>query len=199
MSVMKSLESLDGFSYAVKAINQIPPDLLLEMCQDVTSMLQCKTSFLPLDHYQMCLSRTSSDSDVDPKLVVNGLTHVFRSAALGKLTPESLYNELKANAALKEEVLATLKRVWTQQGHLLSNSNLSQSFNVGQLLDIQWKLSVGMSSSNCKGLNSPYITALVKSTDSFGKISSNSFEMTLSEFKKFANEMRDISSIMETM
>ncbi|CAB4011715.1 Hypothetical predicted protein [Paramuricea clavata] len=199
MSVLKSLESLDGFSSAVKAINQVPQDLLFEMCEDVASMLQYKTSFIPLDHYKMCLSHTCSDSDIDPKLVVNGLTHVFRSAATGKVTAESLYNELKSNGTLKEDVLTTLKRVWSEQGHLVSNSNLDQSFTVGQLLDIQWKLSVGMSSTNCKGLNSPFVTALVKSTDSFGKVSSNSFEMTLSEFKKFATEMRDISTIMETM
>jgi hypothetical protein len=34
---------------------------------------------------------------------------------LEKVTPESLYNELKSNGALKEEVLATLKRVWAEQ------------------------------------------------------------------------------------
>jgi hypothetical protein len=40
---------------------------------------------------------------------------IFRSAALEKVTPESLYNELKSNGALKEDVLATLKRVWAEQ------------------------------------------------------------------------------------
>ena len=40
-----------------------------------------------------------------------------------------------------------------------------------------------MSSSLCKGLNSPYITALVRSSNSLGTVTSHSFEMTLSEFK----------------
>ena len=40
---------------------------------------------------------------------------MFRSAAVAKVTAESLYNELKSNGTLKEEVLATLKRVWSDQ------------------------------------------------------------------------------------
>ncbi|XP_028401403.1 COMM domain-containing protein 6-like [Dendronephthya gigantea] len=199
MSLLKSLESLGGFSSAVKAIDQVPQDLLLEMCQDVIAMLQYKTSFIPLDHYKMCLKRTDSGESIEPQLVVNGLTHIFRSAAIAKVTGESLYNDLKTNGGLREQVLTTLKHVWSDQGHLVSHLNTEQSFNVGQLLDIQWKLCVGMSSSHCKGLKSPYINALVQSTDSFGKISNHSFEMTLSEFKKFATEMRDISCVMETM
>lgn len=200
MSVLKHLESLDGFSSAVEAINKVPQDVLLEMSQDVVSFLQYKTNFLPVDHYKVCLAHTSCGGDeVDAKLVINGLTNIFRLGAKEQATSETFYNELKNSLNLTEEVLVALKRVWSEQGHLLCNSNLNQSFNVGQLLDIQWKLSVGMSSSLCKGLNSPYITALIRSSDSLGTVTSHSFEMTLSEFKKFANHMRDISSVMETM
>ena len=48
---------------------------------------------------------------------------------------------------------------------------------------MKWKLSVGVSSSSCRSLNSPYITALVTVTDPSGAITSKSFEMTIGEFK----------------
>lgn len=52
-----------------------------------------------------------------------------------------------------------------------------------QLLDMKWKLSVGVSSSACRSLNSPYITALVTVTDPSGRLLTKSFEMTIGEFK----------------
>ena len=48
---------------------------------------------------------------------------------------------------------------------------------------MKWKLSVGVSSSSCCSLNSPYITALVTVTDPSGAITSKSFEMTIGKFK----------------
>ena len=52
-----------------------------------------------------------------------------------------------------------------------------------QLVDMKWKLSVGVSSSACRSLNSPYITALVTVTDPSGALLTKSFEMTIGEFK----------------
>ena len=34
---------------------------------------------------------------------------------MGKVTAESLYNDLKSSGTLKEEVLTVLKRVWSEQ------------------------------------------------------------------------------------
>ena len=48
---------------------------------------------------------------------------------------------------------------------------------------MKWKLSVGVSSSSCRSLNSPYITALVTVSDPSGTPSTKSFEMTIGEFK----------------
>lgn len=48
---------------------------------------------------------------------------------------------------------------------------------------MKWKLSVGVSSSTCRSLNSPYITALVSATDPSGAVLTKSFEMTIGEFK----------------
>lgn len=48
---------------------------------------------------------------------------------------------------------------------------------------MKWKLSVGVSSSACRSLNSPYVAALVTVTDPSGAPSTKSFEMTVGEFK----------------
>jgi len=56
-----------------------------------------------------------------------------------------------------------------------------------------------VSSSSCRSLNSPYITALVTVTDPSGTPSAKSFEMTIGEFKKFAAQMKEIALVLETV
>lgn len=59
---------------------------------------------------------------------------------------------------------------------------------------MKWKLSVGVSSSACRSLNSPYITALVTVTDPSGALLTKSFEMTIGEFKVIYRK-EDISQL----
>ncbi|XP_058968686.1 COMM domain-containing protein 6 [Pocillopora verrucosa] len=186
-----------GFNSAVEALNSVPQDILVEMCQDVAAFLQYRVALLPEEHYQKCLK--DAGISYDAKLLLNAISYVFRSAAKAKLPSEKLIAELKSSLCWKENTLSVLKHVWNEQGKILSSSDLTQTLNVGQLLDMKWKLSVGVSSSSCRSLNSPYITALVTVTDPSGAITSKSFEMTIGEFKKFASQMREIASVLETV
>jgi len=52
-----------------------------------------------------------------------------------------------------------------------------------QLVDMQWSLGMSMASSNCRNLNSPFVTVLLKVAQSSGTITERSFEMSLPEFK----------------
>ena len=55
--------------------------------------------------------------------------------------------------------------------------------NVGTLQKLEWKVSVGMSSSNCKNLDAPIVTLLFTLKDSTGKDVKNSMELNLKEFQ----------------
>ncbi|XP_020628133.1 COMM domain-containing protein 6-like [Orbicella faveolata] len=186
-----------GFNSAVEALNTLPQDILVEMCQDVAAFLQHKVSLLPVEQYQKCLH--NAGISYDAKLLINAVSYIFRSAAKAKLPAEKLIAELKASLCWKEATLSVIKHVWNEQGKILSSSDLMQTLNVGQLLNMKWKLSVGVSSSSCRSLNSPYITALVTVTDPSGTPSTKSFEMTIGEFKKFASQMKEIALVLETV
>ncbi|XP_027053953.1 COMM domain-containing protein 6-like [Pocillopora damicornis] len=187
-----------GFNSAVEALNSVPQDILVEMCQDVAAFLQYRVALLPEEHYQKCLK--DAGISYDAKLLLNAISYVFRSAAKAKLPSEKLIAELKSSLCWKENTLSVLKHVWNEQGKILSSSDLAQTLNVGQVSK-KWcqSNSVGVSSSSCRSLNSPYITALVTVTDPSGAITSKSFEMTIGEFKKFASQMREIASVLETV
>ncbi|XP_074619664.1 COMM domain-containing protein 6-like [Acropora palmata] len=186
-----------GFNLAVEVLNSLPQDILAEMCQDVAAFLQYKIALFPVEQYQKCLQ--NAEISYDAKLIFNAISYIFRCAAKAKLPTDKLITELKSSLCWKDSTLAVIKHVWNDQGKILCSSDLVQTLNVGQLLDMKWKLSVGVSSSTCRSLNSPYITALVSATDTSGAVLTKSFEMTIGEFKKFAAQMREIASVLETV
>ena len=57
------------------------------------------------------------------------------------------------------------------------------TFSVGQLIDIEWRLGVAVKSSDCKALNSPFVSVLMRVQDSDKKIAQHTFELTLAEFQ----------------
>jgi hypothetical protein len=60
------------------------------------------------------------------------------------------------------------------------------SFNVGRLVDFQYRLGVAMSASNCKNLGSPYVSVLVRVKDAQDRIQTQTLEMTIPQF--YVNE-----------
>uniref|UniRef100_A0A7N8Y487 TBC1 domain family member 4 n=1 Tax=Mastacembelus armatus TaxID=205130 RepID=A0A7N8Y487_9TELE len=52
-----------------------------------------------------------------------------------------------------------------------------------ELVDIQWKLGMAVSSDTCRSLNSPYVSLLLKIVEPSGHICQRSFEMTIPQFQ----------------
>ncbi|XP_031554957.1 COMM domain-containing protein 6-like [Actinia tenebrosa] len=186
-----------GFNAAVEKIKIIPQDIFAEICQDVADFLQYKLSVIDTEQHQKRLNQAGIDCDA--KLVSNVITYIFRSSAKAKATPNQLIEELSAAMIWEESSLAVIKHIWNEQGNFLCSPDLVKTLNVGQLVDMRWKLSIGMSSSICRNLNAPYITLLITVSDSSGNLKSKSCELTVSEFKKFSSLMREMSSMLETV
>lgn len=52
-----------------------------------------------------------------------------------------------------------------------------------QLVDMQWKLGMAVSSDTCRSLNSPYVSLRLKILEPSGQICHKSFEMTVPQFQ----------------
>ncbi|EGC35866.1 hypothetical protein DICPUDRAFT_32706, partial [Dictyostelium purpureum] len=72
-------------------------------------------------------------------------------------------------------------------------------FNIGKLVDFQWKLGVASASNHSSQLNTPFITVFIKVLDSNSKVTAHSFELTISEFKNFAQQFKDMSQLIESL
>nr|XP_015219989.1 PREDICTED: COMM domain-containing protein 6 isoform X2 [Lepisosteus oculatus] len=71
--------------------------------------------------------------------------------------------------------------------------------NIGQLVDLQWKLGMAVSSDTCRSLNYPYVSMTLKIADTTGQLLSKSFEMTVPQFQNFFRQFREMAAVLETV
>ncbi|XP_043333991.1 COMM domain-containing protein 6 [Cervus canadensis] len=68
-----------------------------------------------------------------------------------------------------------------------------------QLIDLQWKLGVAVSSDRCRSLRYPYVAVMLKVADHSGQVKNKSFEMTIPQFQNFYRQFKEIAAIIETV
>ncbi|XP_072478402.1 COMM domain-containing protein 6 isoform X1 [Notamacropus eugenii] len=68
-----------------------------------------------------------------------------------------------------------------------------------QLLDLQWKVGMAVSSDSCRSLKSPYVAMTLKVADQSGQITNKSFEMTIPQFQYFFKQFKEMAAVMETV
>ena len=59
----------------------------------------------------------------------------------------------------------------------------NNNYYVFQLVSMDWKLGVAMSSSSCRSLNSPYVSLQLRIAEAGGNIRLQTVEMTIPEFQ----------------
>ncbi|XP_074155369.1 COMM domain-containing protein 6 isoform X2 [Sminthopsis crassicaudata] len=68
-----------------------------------------------------------------------------------------------------------------------------------ELLDLQWKMGMAVSSDSCKSLKSPYVAVTLKVADQSGQITNKSFEMTIPQFQYFFKQFKEMAAVIETV
>ncbi|XP_046332646.2 COMM domain-containing protein 6-like isoform X1 [Haliotis rufescens] len=200
MQIVKNLES-NGFQEAIADAGRLPQDMLAQICQDVATFLQYKSGPVKAEKYTQLLEAFSaSPTKVSITSVVNALTYLLRSAAALKMDGEEFQNQLTSSDIFSKDVVDTLVHSWNEQGRqLMATTSQLQCLNVGQLLDLQWRVGVAISSDDCKNLNSPTITLLLTIAETGGNITKHSVEMTLTQFRNFSRQLKEMAILMETV
>ena len=80
-----------------------------------------------------------------------------------------------------------------------NNIDIRKSSNFGRLSNLNWRLGVALSSSNCKNLSSPYVALSFDLIDNNGNKSVHTTEMSYGDFMKFHAEFRKVNQIMTAM
>ncbi|XP_060784690.1 COMM domain-containing protein 6 [Neoarius graeffei] len=186
----------------VENIGKLPSEVFEDTCHEILLHLEGKRSAVDLvENYQKF---QTTGINLDWKAIqdiIRLLSFNFRSAAKTKLTADGLVTKLgDCSSKWTKSALQVMHQLWTEHGSLVQAQQEAQAVaSIGQLVDIQWKLGMAVSSDTCRSLNSPYICILMKIADTSGGISYKSFEMTVLQFQNFYRQFKEIASVLETV
>ncbi|XP_053483905.1 COMM domain-containing protein 6 [Ictalurus furcatus] len=186
----------------VENIGKLPSDVFEGTCHEILLHLEGKRSAVDVVESYQKFQRAGMTLDWKAvQDIIRLLSFNFRSAAKTKLTADGLVTKLgECSSKWSKSALQVMHQLWTEHGSLVqAHQELQAVASIGQLVDIQWKLGMAVSSDTCRSLNSPYISVLMKIADTSGEISYKSFEMTVLQFQNFYRQFKEIASVLETV
>lgn len=183
-------------------IARIPPDLFGLTCQHILNHLQGQARGVDSaeisDRFQK--SGISLDQDAVHE-VIRFLLLTFRSAGKSNLSGDALVSRLgEGISRWPKDSLQVIQQLWSEQGAQVHTEQEAQAMlSIGQLVDMQWRLGMAVSSDTCRSLNSPYVSLLLKVADTSGLISQRCFEMTVPQFQNFHRQFKELAAVLETV
>ncbi|XP_074551159.1 COMM domain-containing protein 6 [Halichoeres trimaculatus] len=199
---MPSADQPHGVDRVVENICKLSPDLLSEACQLVLSYLLGHTrgvdSAQVSDRFQRAGVRLEQDALQD---MIRFLLLTFRSAGKTNLSGDDLVSRLEESSSKwPKACLQEVHRLWSEHGASVhAQQEVHATLSISQLVDLQWKLGMAVSSDTCRSLNSPYVSLLLKVVEPSGQISHRSFEMTVPQFQNFHKQLKEMAAVMETV
>ncbi|KAK6291255.1 hypothetical protein J4Q44_G00383540 [Coregonus suidteri] len=199
---MPGLDSSASVDQTVENIGRLPPDVLAETCQQILSHLQGQARGVDSAEISDKFQKAGIQLDKEAlQEVVQFLLLTFRSTEKSNLSADVLVARLgEGSSKWSKAALQVLHRLWSDQGTLVNTHQEVQAMlSIGQLVDMQWKLGMAVSSDTCRSLNSPYVSLLLKIADTSGQISQRSFEMTIAQFQNFYSQFKEVAAVLETV
>ncbi|XP_055071250.1 COMM domain-containing protein 6 [Misgurnus anguillicaudatus] len=198
---MLGMELSSSVDSVVENIGKMPPDLFAETMQEILVHLQEQRT---LDFIETCNKCQRSGINLDQQAVqdiIRLMSYHFRLAAKVNLSADVLISKLnEGSSKWSKPMLQLVHQLWTEHGALLhAQQEVMSMASIGQLVDMQWKLGMAVSSDTCRSLNSPFISVLLKYADTSGEITYKSFEMTVQQFQNFYRQFKEMASVLETV
>lgn len=199
---MPAAQDSSGISKVVNNICRLSPELLAEACQHVLSYLQGQTKGVDSAEISDRFHRAGVQVDHDAlQDIVRFLLLTFRSGAKSNISGDELVSKLEESSnKWSKASLQVLHRLWSEHSALVHAQQGAQAMlSIGQLVDLQWKLAMAVSSDTCRSLNSPYVSLLLKTVEPSGQIHQRSFEMTIPQFQNFHRQFKEMAAVLETV
>lgn len=199
---MPAAELMCGSSKVVELITRLPPDAFSETCLHILTHLSGQST--GVDAVELSNRFSSADITLDfedLQSITRYLLLMFRYAGTQSLSADDLISKLEEGSSRWViPVLRVIHKLWSEHGaEVKLQQEAKGMLSFGQLVDMQWKLGMAVSSNTCRSLNSPYVMVMLKVADPSGHICQKSFEMTIQQFQNLHSQFTDIAAAMETL
>ncbi|XP_072300947.1 COMM domain-containing protein 6 [Eucyclogobius newberryi] len=186
----------------VDIINILPPDAFSDTCLHILTHLCGQSAGVD----SAVLSNELSNAGVtldheDLQSIIRYVLLTFRFAGKHSLSADGLVSKLEEDSSRwAKPSLQVIHKLWSEHSAEVQLQQEAKGIlSIGQLVDMQWKLGMAVSSDTCRSLNSPYVMVLLKVADPSGQIHQKSFEMTIQQFQNLHSHFKDIAAVMETV
>ena len=187
---MNSFLSLpSGFLTANELLNKQSTEFIKILIQQIyTNNNQLANDLLI--RYQPDLNISELDS------IINSLKYINLLTIANKYNKEELNKNLIENTVLNQNIIDIITNT------LFSNDNIqNEIFNIGKLDKMDWRIGVNIANSDCDIVNNAYVTLkfYITSSSTSSKQNIYAVDLSLPEFKAFAQTFRNISSTLESI
>ncbi|CAG2212636.1 COMMD6 [Mytilus edulis] len=193
------LEKLpQGCDHTIDILNRLPTEVFSDICHDVLFFLQFKIPAIDVETLKERFEENNIHiEDKDLQSILHILKYIYRSAGKLKVHHDSLKKQLLSSLKFTEETSENIAYNWKEYGDVLRSDHSFPMFDVGKLIDMQWKLGVAVSSDDCRNLNSTFVAMTLKVADTSGNLTSHAFEMTIPQFKNLSKQLQEMAKSME--
>ncbi|CAG2227458.1 COMMD6 [Mytilus edulis] len=188
-----------GCDHTIDILNRLPTEVFSDICHDVLFFLQFKIPAIDVETLKERFEENSihiEDKDLQVSYTYSNI-YTGISASKLKVHHDSLKKQLLSSLKFTEETSENIAYNWKEYGDALKSDHSFPMFDVGKLIDMQWKLGVAVSSDDCRNLNSTFVAMNLKVADTSGKLTSHAFEMTIPQFKNLSKQLQEMAKSME--
>lgn len=150
-------------------------------------------------------------SDEDVQNSINYLHYISRGCNRYKVggDVESLRGALENYTDLSEAAIAAVVRSWqaaendrmdgAPKEEECNIAAVERAFSIGELVGLEWKLGVAISSNRCQNLSAPFVELIFRVADRNGMVSTQHLELTYLEFQEMVKTFAHVATQLETL
>lgn len=183
----------------ISKLSSVPHTILRDVVLEVLKFLSQEKSFIDLKFLREKAEATTEKiwSEECLQAIVNQVIHIVRVTDKLNLEKDSVATYLKKTHQLPVDIISLITSAHRGKENLSSNE--IQAVDLGQVVDIQWKAGVSISSKNCKTLNCPFVTISLTLVLPGGKKCNKTFEMSITEFQNFHEQLLEMAAVLATV
>ncbi len=204
-----------GFFRANETLNALPASIVSGMVADALRVAAGDRGVsVPVARHLAAIAALSNGSSsssppastvsaTDLESALHALLFIAREASSRKLNATALEAALTSRSELSAAIRAEFVRQYAEalqaDGTLLGSTAAATGLRLGQLVALDWKVGVGLASSDCAALGAPFVSLKLRVADASGKERTHALELTLEQFRELESNFEQIAAQLETV
>lgn len=127
----------------------------------------------------------------DARCAVRGADYCLTGARVHKLGGDELRRALAAHTELSGDAAEALAAA--ADASRGKKTDAATALHLGRLVGMDWKLGVGVRSSHCEALRTPFVSIVLRVADTSGRVQFHPLELGLKEFGEFSRNFKQIA------